>query len=156
VHSGGPTAEGAKLFVFRRWLGLASAVGVLSVAGMMGAVTPVSAAATPSATVGMTGILAAALPNVNIKGAPAKWSPTKLTVKPKTFTRCTKAKEVWTITNKTKKRQTISAKAGSGPKTKLGTIKAGQKVGVCSKGPKGTKSIFFIKGSKSHLVVTLS
>jgi hypothetical protein len=119
-------------------------------------VTPVSAAATPSATVGMTGISAAALPNVTIKGAPAKWSPTKLTVKPKSFTRCTKAKIVWTITNKTKKGQVISARAGNGPKTKLGTIKAGQKVGVCSKGPKGAKSTFFIKGSKSHLVVTLS
>jgi hypothetical protein len=155
VH-GGLTAKGVKLFAFRRWLGLASAVGVLSVAGITGLVTPVSAAAAPSATVGMAGISTAALPNVNIKGTPAKWSPTKLTVTPKNFTTCTKAKVVWTITNKTKKGQTISAKSGSGPKTKLGTIKAGQKVGVCSKGPKGAKSTFFIKGSKSQLVVTLN
>jgi hypothetical protein len=63
---------------------------------------------------------------------------------------------VWTITNRTKKSHTILAKAGSGPKRKLGTIKAGQKVGVCSKGPKGAKSTFFIKGSTSHLVLTLS
>jgi hypothetical protein len=153
---GGLTAEGVKVLVFRRWLGLASAVGVLSVGGITGLVTPVSAAAVPSATVGMVGISAAALPNVNIKGTPARWKPTRLTVRPKPYTRCTAAKVVWTITNKTKKAQTISARSGSGPKKRLGTLKAGQKGGVCSKGPKGAKSTFFIKGSKSHLVVTLS
>ena len=112
--------KGVKLFLFRRWLGLASAVGVLGIAGMTGLVTPVSAAAAPSATVGMVGISAAALPNVSIQGAPAKWTPTKLTVGPKNFTTCTKSKVVWTITNKTKKAQTISAKSGSGPKTTSG------------------------------------
>ena len=143
------------VLVFRRWLGLASAAGVLSAAGMTGFVTPVSAAAAPAATVGVVGISAAALPNVNIKGAPARWKPTALRVTPKPYTRCTRAKEVWTITNRTRKAQTILAKSGSKPKVRLGTIRAGQKVGVCSKGPKGAKSTFFIKGSTSHLVVTL-
>lgn len=155
VHVGF-TMKGVKLFLFRRWLGLASAAGVLGIAGMTGLVTPVSAAAAPPATVGMVGISVAALPNASIQGAPAKWNPTKLTVGPKNFTTCTKSKVVWTITNKTKKAKTISAKSGSGPKTVLGKIKGGQKVGVCSKGPKGAKSTFFIKGSKSQLVVTLS
>jgi hypothetical protein len=155
VHVGF-TMKGAKLFRFRRWLGLASAVGVLGAAGMTGLVTPVSAAAAPSAAVGMVGISAAALPNASIQGAPAKWKPTKLTVRPRNFTTCTRSKVVWTITNKTKNAQAISVKSGSGRKKALGKIKGGQKVGVCSKGPKGAKSTFFIKGSKSQLVVTLS
>lgn len=104
----------------------------------------------------MVGISATALPNVTIKGSPAKWSPTKLTVTPKPYTRCTKAKEVWTITNRTKKAQTISVKSGSRPKRVLGKIGAGKKAGVCSRGQKGAKSTFFIKGSASHLVLTLS
>jgi hypothetical protein len=85
----------------------------------------------------------------------AKWSPTKLTVKPKNFTKCTKAKVAWTITNKTKKTQTIQAKVGSKKQT-LGKLKAGQKAGLCVAGKKGAKGDFFIKGSKSKLVVTLS
>jgi hypothetical protein len=145
-----------QMFVLSRWLGLASAVGVLGVAGMPGPAAQASAAAAPSASVGMTGISVAALPNVNIKGSPARWSPARLTVKPEHYTRCTTSKVVWTITNKTKKTQTISAKSGSHPKRVLGKIKPGHKSGVCSRGPKGAKSTFFIKGSRSHLVVTLS
>jgi hypothetical protein len=61
----------------------------------------------------------------------------------------------WTITNKTKKTQTIQAKVGSKKQT-LGKLKAGQKAGLCVAGKKGAKGDFFIKGSKSKLVVTLS
>ena len=128
---------------------------MLGVAGMTALVAPVSAAPAPSVHAAVAGITTTALPNANIKGAPPKWSPTKLTVKPKKFTKCTKAKLAWTITNKTKKTQTIQAKVG-GKKQTLGKIKAGQKAGLCISGPKGAKANFFIKGSKSKLVVTLS
>jgi hypothetical protein len=143
------------LFLVRHWLGLASVVGVLSVAGATAAVTPASAAAAPSAHVSMAGITTAALPNTNVKGSPAKWSPTKLRAKPHSFTTCTKAKLSFTITNRTKKTQTIQEKVGS-KKVPLGTIKAGFRAGVCLKGQKGAKGSFFIKGSKSKLTVTLT
>ena len=143
------------MFLFRRWIGIASAVGILGVAGVTTLVTPVSAAPAPSVHAVAVGIATSALPNANIKGAPPKWSPTKLTVKPKTFTKCTKAKLAWTITNKTKKTQTIQQKVGSKKQT-LGKLKAGQKAGLCVQGPKGAKGDFFIKGSTSKLVVTLS
>ena len=48
-----------------------------------------------------------------------------------------------------------SAKGGQQKQT-LGKLKAGQKAGLCVEGPKGAKGDFFIKGSKSKLVVTLS
>jgi hypothetical protein len=143
------------LFLVRHWLGLASVVGVLSVAGFIGPVTSASAAAAPSAHVGMVGIATLALPNANVKGSPPKWSPTKLRVKPHSFTKCTRAKLAWTITNRTKKAQTIQQKVGSKKET-LGKIKAGGKAGLCAQGPKGAKGLFFIKGSKSKLTVTLS
>ena len=41
-------------------------------------------------------------------------------------------------------------------KETLGKLKAGQKAGLCVQGPKGAKGDFFIKGSKSKLVMTLS
>ena len=149
------TVKEDMLFLVRHWLGLASVVGALSVAGLAGPVTPASAAGAPSAHVGMVGIRTSALPNANIKGSPAKWSPTKLTVKPHNFTRCTKAKLAWTITNKTKKTQTILVKVGS-KKQVVGKVKAGAKAGLCAEGPKGAKGLFFIKGSRSKLTVTLS
>jgi hypothetical protein len=144
------------LFSLRKWFGLASAVGILSTVGLSGFMTPASAASLPSATVGMVSVTTAALPNVNIAGVPAKWSPTKLTVTPKPYTTCTKAKTVWTITNKTKKTQVLSYKVGTGAKKALGSLKAGVKAGLCSKGPAGTKETFFIMGSKSTLALTLS
>ena len=143
------------MFLLKKWIGLASAVGILGVAGMTALVTPVSAAPAPSVHAAIAGITTSALPNANIKGSPPKWSPTKLTVKPKSFTKCTKAKVAWTITNKTKKTQTVQAKVGSKKET-LGKLKAGQKAGLCVSGPKGAKGDFFIKGSKSKLVITLS
>jgi len=38
----------------------------------------------------------------------------------------------------------------------VGKIKAGTRAGLCAQGPKGAKGLFFIKGSKSKLTVTLS
>ena len=143
------------MFSLTRWLGVASAVSVLGAGSVAGLTVPAAAAAAPSAAAGLTHISTAALPNANIAGTPAKWSPAKLSVTPKNFTTCTKAKTVWTISNKTKKGQTISFKVGSGKKTTLGTLPAGKKAGVCSKGAKGTVETFFIKGSKSTLKLTL-
>ena len=142
------------MFSLKKWLGLASAASFLGAAGVAGLVAPASAAHAPPAT-SMIGV-AAAKPNVNISGSPAKWSPTRLSVVPKNFTTCTASKVVWTISNKTSKGQTISVKVGTGPKRLLGTIKARTKVGVCSKGPAGTKETYSIKGSTSTLKLTLN
>jgi hypothetical protein len=137
-------------------LALTSAAGALALAGIAGFMAPASAAQLPAAGTGLTAATLAAKPNVNIQGKPAAWKPTKLSVKPKPFTTCTTSKVVWTITNKTKKAQTISYKVGSGPKSPLGTLAAGQKAGICSKGTAGTKESFYLKGSKSVLHLTLS
>ena len=104
----------------------------------------------------MAGVATAALPNANVKGSPARWSPTKLTVTPRNFTRCTARKIVWTITNKTARTQTIEVKTGTAPRKTLGSLSAGQRVGVCAKGPAGSRAIFIIKGSRSRLAVTLA
>jgi hypothetical protein len=138
-------------------LARALTVGVLALGTMAGVIAPASAASTASgsAGAGLARVTVAAKPNVNIKGAPAAWSPAKLTVTPKPFTTCTAAKVVWTITNRTKKPAVISWRVGTGPKMLLGTLPAGQKAGVCSKGPAGTKESFSIKGSKSVLHLTL-
>jgi hypothetical protein len=140
----------------RNSLGRASAIGVLAAATMAGFMAPALAAPAAPAAVHLTATAPAALPNVNVQGSPAKWSPAKLTVKPKSFTECTTAKEVWTISNKTKKSQTISYKVGSGKKTTLGTLTAGEKAGVCAQGKAGTKETFSLASSKSTLTLTLS
>ena len=138
-------------------LARAITVGVLTLGTMAAVIAPASAASTASGTVGagLAGVAVASKPNVNIKGAPAAWSPTKLTVTPKNFTTCTASKVVWTITNQTKKPAVISWRVGTGPKMALGTLSAGQKGGICSKGPAGTKESFSIKGSTSVLHLTL-
>jgi len=143
------------LFSVKKLLGLASAAGILGAVGLAGLTAPALAAPAPAARTGMVAVGTAALPNTNIQGAPAKWSPTKLSVTPKNFTTCTAAKVVWTITNKTAKAQTISFKVGSGAKHPLGTVAAKTKAGVCSRGAKGTVETFFIKGSASTMKLTL-
>lgn len=136
-------------------LGRTAAVGALALAGIAGSLAPASAAQVSAARTSLTGAALAALPNANIQGLPAVWKPTSLSVTPKPFTTCTSAKVVWTITNKTKKAQTISYKVGAGATKPLGTLAAGHKAGVCSKGAAGTKESLFIKGSKSILHLTL-
>jgi hypothetical protein len=153
VH-GGLTTKETELVSIKNPLARAATVGVLAVTAMAGVIVPASAASS-GVGAGLAGATAAAKPNVNIQGSPAKWSPTKLTVTPKNFTKCTPAKVVWTISNKTKKPAVISWRVGSGPKMPLGTLPAGEKAGVCSKGPAGTKESFSIKGSKSILQLTL-
>jgi hypothetical protein len=145
------------LVAIKSQLARALTVSVLALGTMAGVIAPASAASTASGSVGagLARVTVAAKPNVNIKGAPAAWSPTKLTVTPKNFTTCTASKEVWTITNQTKKPAVLSWRVGTGAKMPLGTLSAGQKAGVCSKGPAGTKESYFIKGSKSVLHLTL-
>ena len=146
------------MFSLRKWFGLASAVE-----------HPQHGRLVRVHDVGLGGVAAigyrrhgqcyttAALPNVNIAGVPAKWSPTKLTVTPKPYTTCTKAKTSWTITNKMRKHRFSPNKVGTGAKKALvNGLKAGVKAGLCSKGPAGTKETFFIMGSKSTLALTLS
>jgi hypothetical protein len=132
-----------------------TAAGAIAVAGVAGFVTPASAAQVPART-GLAAAAPAALPNTNIQGSPAAWSPSKLTVKPKSFTKCTAKTQAWTITNKTKKAAAISYKIGTGKKTTLGSLPAGEKAGICSEGKAGTKESFYIKGSTSVLTLTLS
>jgi hypothetical protein len=135
-------------------LARSAAVGALGVATMAGFMLPASASTV--ATAHMAGVhVAAAKPNSTISGTPAKWSPTKLTAKPTTGT-CSATNYSFSITNKEKKSEVISYNGGSGAKTKLGTIKAGEKAGICGTGSKGAKADFYIKGSKSVLTVTLS
>ena len=131
-----------------------AAAGAIGVAAMAGFIAPASAAQRAPAAVHMSGAAAAAKPNTNIAGTPAKWSPTKLTAAPTKGT-CSGTNYSFSITNKTKKSQTVQDKSGS-TKKKLGTLKAGQKDGVCATGAKGAKGTFYIKGSKSVLTVTLS
>lgn len=128
--------------------------GALAVAGVAGFMAPASAS-TASAHMSMVRINTAVLPNVNIKGSPGTWSPTSLSVTPKPFTTCTAAKEVWTITNTTAASKVLSYKPAGGTKMLLGTLPAHAKAGICSQGPAGAKSTFYIKGSTSHLILTL-
>jgi hypothetical protein len=133
----------------------AAAVGTLGVTAVAGFVAPASAAQT-SALHLAAGVAVAAVPNTNIQGSPAKWSPTKLTVKTFKGTTCTTAKESLTISNKTKKAQSIQEKTSSGKKT-IGTLKAGQKAGICVLNAKaGAKGMLYIKGSTSVLTLTVS
>jgi len=143
------------LLSIKKRLAGAALTGAFAVAGVAGFMAPASASVA-SARTSLTGVGAAVLPNVNITGSPALWKPASLTVTPKPYTTCTASKEVWTITNKTTKSQVISYKIGSGSKATLGTLAAGAKGGICSKGPAGTKESFFIKGSTSVLHLTLN
>ena len=141
--------------LFKKRLAIASTTAAFGLTALVGFMSPATAAPTRSAASAITGVGAANLPNVNIKGVPAKWNPTSISVSPKNYTTCTKAKVVWTITNHTKKGQTISYSVGSSKKTVLGTLAAGKKAGLCSKGPAGTAETFYIKGSSSTLALTL-
>lgn len=143
------------MFSLNRRLGVASTIAVLSVAGLIGLMSPASASTVGSARSGIAGVATTTLPNVNIQNAPATWNPTKLTVQPKAFTTCTASKTVWTITNKTTKAQTLSYSVGSSTRHLLGTLAAGRKAPICSQGAAGTVETFYIKGSSSKLKLTL-
>lgn len=135
-----------------------AAIGAVGVAAGAGFVAPASAAQAASARAGLAQVAVAALPNVNIQGSPPKWNPTTLTVAPKTYgKKCTAAKEVYTITNKTKKSAVITyKKGGKGKKLPFGTLPAGETGGICAEGSAGATFTLYIKGSKSVLTVTLS
>jgi hypothetical protein len=132
----------------------AAAAGAIALGAAAGFAAPASASALPAAVHLSAAATAAAKPNTTISGSPAKWSPAKLTAPPVKGT-CSKTNYSFTVTNKTKKTQTIQYKSGAAKKT-LGTVKAGVKAGVCARGSKGAKSDLYLKGSKSVLAVTLS
>lgn len=133
----------------------AAAVAAFGVTAVAGSVAPASAAQVAAPHMTVTAVAVAAKPNTSIKGSPAKWNPAKLTVKPITGT-CSFKNYSFTMTNQTKKSQTILYKTGSKPKKTLGTLKKGEQARLCGKGAKGSKTKFFIKGAKSVLTVTLS
>jgi hypothetical protein len=132
----------------------AAAVSALGVTAMAGFIAPASASQLAVAGARMAGPAVAAKPNTNIEGSPAKWVPAKLTAAPIKGS-CTKTNYSFSIDNKTTKAQTVQYKSGTTKKT-LGTLKAGQKAGVCATGAKGSKGTFYIKGASSVLTVTLS
>lgn len=132
-----------------------AASALAATAALAGVITAAPASAS-TATGGLSTAATAAKPGVKISGSPAAWHPASVTVKPKNFTTCTRSKVTWTITNKTKSSQTISWQVGSGAKKTLGTVAAGEEVGICSQGGSGTKETFYLKGSASKLAVTLS
>ena len=138
----------------RNQLVRAAAVGALGMTAMAGFIAPASAAQATAAAAHMTGVAPAAKPNTNIEGSPAKWAPAKLTAAPVKGT-CSGTNYSFSVDNKTKKSQVIQYKSGSSKKT-LGTLKKGEKAGICATGAKGAKGTFYIKGSKSVLTVTLS
>jgi hypothetical protein len=135
----------------------AAAVGTLGMTAVAGFVAPASAAQVRGLHLGSAGAAVAATPNTDIKGSPAKWDPTKLTVASHKGTKCTSKLVSFTITNKTKKSQAIQEKTSSGTKETIGTVKASAKVGICVLGAsKGAKGDLYIKGSKSILTITVS
>lgn len=133
----------------------AAAVAALGVTALVGSMAPASAAQVAAPHLTVTAVAVAAKPNTNIKGSPAKWNPAELSVKPITGT-CSFKNYSFTMTNQTKKSQTILYKTGSNPKKNLGTLKKSEQARLCGKGAKGSKTKFFIKGAKSVLTVTLS
>jgi hypothetical protein len=131
----------------------AAAAGAIGVAAMAASVAPASAAVHGPAAVHLAGAVAAK-PNTDIEGSPAKFAPAKLTAPPTKGT-CSKTNYSFSVDNKTKKSQTLQDKSGSTKKT-IGTLKAGEKAGICLTGSKGAKGTLYIKGSSSTLAVTLS
>jgi hypothetical protein len=127
--------------------------GAISVAAVAAFITPASAAQTGGIHLAAAAHATATAPNTNIEGSPAKWDPTKITAKPSTGSKCTTADISFSITNKTKKSQTVQ---DGSPKQTLATLKAGAKEGICVTGSKGSTGDLYIKGSKSVLTITLS
>jgi hypothetical protein len=133
----------------------AAAVGAVGVATTVGFMGPALAAPAGVHAVGVARV-AAKGPNSNITGSPAKFSPTKLTVKPVTKAKCKTTNYSFSVSNVTAKSQTVQVKNGSGAKVPFFTLKPKTAEGVCVTGSKGASGQLFIKGSKSVLTVTLS
>ncbi len=95
---------------------------------------------------------AATLPNSNIKGKPAKWSPSKLTAKARWSgppTQCSVAQGSFTMNNTTKKGQTVKITGTKHFTPFSGTIPAKTKVVDCvTKGYKGTLTVKLKDGKK--------
>jgi hypothetical protein len=150
-----PCYEGVQLLTNRSSLIRAGAAGAVALGAAAAFAVPASASVTPApAAVHMGAAVAAAKPNTDLKGSPAKWSPAKLTAPPTKGT-CSKTNYSFTVTNDTTKSQTLQYKSGTTKKT-LGVLKAKEKGGICAVGSKGAKSDLYVKGSSSVLTVTLS
>jgi hypothetical protein len=136
---------------------IAVAIGAAALFASGGAVQA-SAASTTGASFHMVAApaIAAALPNTNVSGTPAKFSPTSNKVNPITFSgNCTTADEVFTISNLESKTVTFKASINGGTAQPFGSLKAHTKAGVCEQGPKGTYFTYSIKGSTSKFKSTL-
>lgn len=115
-----------------------AAVGVSSL--MVAFAFAPSALAAGTASGGSSALTAKALPNANIKGKPAHWSPSKLSAKGRWTkgTACTASAESFTISNYEKKAEKVTF-TGTHFKTFSGTVKARTRAGFCiSKGYTGT------------------
>jgi hypothetical protein len=142
---------------FRSHLVRAAAIGALGVVTVVGFVAPASAATTGGVHATAAGVhVAAKGPNTDITGSPAKWDPTKLTVKPVTSAKCSTTNYSFSVSNVTTKTQAVQEKTSTGKKKTLFTLKSKTAEAVCATGPKGASGDLYIKGSKSVLTVTLS
>lgn len=103
---------------------------------------------------GVPSTTAAAKPNSNIAGSPAKYTPGALSVRPSGTkpVPCTAAKAAFTITNKTAKTQTVTLLGKP-----FAVLKPKAVDSVCAFTTKPFKATFGVKGSaKAKLVVSIS
>ena len=151
VH-GGLTTRETELVSIKNQLIRAAAVGAVGVAAMAGFMAPASASTAGVHAAAAGAHIAITRPNVNIQGSPAKWSPTKVTAPPATG-KCTLKNFSFSMTNKTKKSQSILINPGTG-KVPFASIPVGKALLVC--GPAHAKAKFFIKGSTSVLSASIT
>jgi hypothetical protein len=122
----GRERDGGDLMIKVKRIGLAA----LSLAGVLLFTVPASAAASGAAAMVPASVAPAggALPHTDIKGSPAVYSPTKLTVTPRWngTSSCTTAVESFTIANETSVAQEITSGGMS-----LGSLPAHDKAGIC-------------------------
>jgi hypothetical protein len=147
--------EEAQVISIKNQIIRVSTAAALAAVAVTGFVAPASAA-TAGVHATVAGVhVAATGPNTNITGSPAKWDPTTLTAKPVTSKKCSTTNFSFSVSNTTKKTQTVQDKV-SGKKQTLFTLKTKTAEAVCVTGPKGASGMLYIKGSKSVLTVTLS
>lgn len=131
-----------------------AAIGAAALFASVGAI-PASAASTTGASFHMVAI-ASTLPNTNVSGTPATFSPKSNKVNPITYgNSCTAPDEVFTISNLESKAETFKASINGGKAQPFGTLPAHMKAGVCEEGPAGTVFTYSIKGSTSKFKSTL-
>ncbi len=132
-----------------------AAIGAAALFASVGAI-PASAASTTGASFHIVAI-ASALPNTNVSGTPAKFSPTSNKVKSKTYNgNCNSPSlYVFTISNLESRTVVFKASINGGKAQPFGSLPAHTKAGVCEQGPSGTYFTYSIKGSTSKFKSTL-